>query len=243
MKILAKVEYLGTSYHGWQKQPNENSIQEEIEKVLSQILNTEINIYGSGRTDSGVHAKGQTFHFVIDKEVDLSRLLYSSNMLLPNDIHIISFKKVKDDFHARLSAKKKKYSYIINIGDKNPFIYGRSLHYPYPFDHLLFKQALELFKGKHNFKDFTSKEEDEDNFVRTIYSIDTVINEKMIYVDFVGNGFMRYMIRDIVGTALAVASGKENIDYIKKHLDSSCDRNITSYKAGSEGLYLIDVIY
>ena len=242
MKIKAIVEYLGTSYHGWQKQNNANSVQEEIEKVLSQILNTEVTIYGSGRTDAGVHAKGQVFHFVIDKEADLNRLLYASNMLLPNDIHIKSFELADDDFHARYSAKKKHYRYLINIGDKNPFIFGRTLYYPYPFNITKFIECLDMFIGTHNYQDFTSKEEDENNFIRTIDSIDVKQEEDALSIDLVGDGFMRYMIRDIIGTSLAVASDKEDISYIKKHLDST-NREIVSYKAGSEGLYLIDVIY
>lgn len=242
MKIKAIVEYLGTSYHGWQKQNNANSVQEEIEKVLSQILNTEITIYGSGRTDAGVHAKGQTFHFIIEKETDLDKLLYASNMLLPNDIHIKGFEVVDDEFHARYSAKKKHYRYLINTGDKNPFIFGRTLYYPYPFNVTKLIECLDLFIGTHNYQDFTSKEEDEDNFIRTIDSIDVKQEEDVLTIDLVGNGFMRYMIRDIVGTSLAIASGKEDISYIKKHLDSK-NREIVSYKAGSEGLYLIDVIY
>lgn len=242
MKIFAIVEYLGTSYHGWQKQPNANSIQEEIEKVLSQILNTETPIYGAGRTDAGVHAKGQTFHFEINKEVDLDKLLYSANMMLPNDIHIKFFKVTDDDFHARYSAKKKHYRYLINTGDKNPFIFGRTLFYPYPFDILKFIECLDKFEGTHNYQDFTSKEEDEDGFIRTIESIDVKQEEDDISIDLVGDGFMRYMIRDIIGTALAIASGKEDISFIDKHLDST-NREIVSYKAGSEGLYLIDVIY
>ena len=242
MKILAIVEYLGTSYHGWQKQPNAKSIQEEIEKVLSQILNEETPIYGSGRTDAGVHAKGQTFHFELHKEVDLDRLLYSSNMLLPDDIHIISFKEVSDDFHARYSAKKKHYRYLINTGDKNPFLFNRTLFYPYPFDIIKFIECLDMFEGTHNYQDFTSKEEDEDGFIRTIDSIDVKQEADDISIDLIGNGFMRYMIRDIIGTSLAIASGKEDISFITKHLDSK-SREIVSYKAGSEGLYLIDVIY
>ena len=242
MKIFAIVEYLGASYHGWQKQPNANSIQEEIEKVLSQILNTETPIYGAGRTDAGVHAKGQTFHFEINKEVDLDKLLYSVNMMLPHDIHIKSFKVADDDFHARYSAKKKHYRYLINTGDKNPFIFGRTLFYPYPFNILKFIECLDKFEGTHNYQDFTSKEEDEDGFIRTIESIDVKQEEDDISIDLIGDGFMRYMIRDIIGTALAIASGKEDISFIDKHLDSN-NREIVSYKAGSEGLYLIDVIY
>lgn len=242
MKIKAIVEYLGTNYHGWQKQINDRSVEEEIEKVLSKILDTEITIYGSGRTDAGVHAKGQVFHFVVEKDFDLDKLLYASNMLLPSDIHIKSFEVVNDDFHARYSANKKHYKYLINTGDKNPFIYGRTLYYPYPFNITKLIECLDLFIGTHNYQDFTSKEEDEDGFIRTIDSIDVKQEEDVLSIDLVGNGFMRYMIRDIIGTSLAVASDKEDIAYIKKHLDSK-NREIVSYKAGSEGLYLIDVIY
>ena len=242
MKIKAIVEYLGTNYHGWQKQTNDRSVEEEIEKVLSKILDNELTIYGSGRTDAGVHAKGQVFHFVVEKDFDLDKLLYASNMLLPSDIHIKSFEVVNDDFHARYSAKKKHYKYLINTGDKNPFIYGRTLYYPYPFNVTQLIECLELFIGTHNYQDFTSKEEDEDGFIRTIDSIDVKQEEDVLSIDLVGNGFMRYMIRDIIGTSLAVASSKEDIAYIKKHLDSK-NREIVSYKAGSEGLYLIDVIY
>ena len=242
MKIFAKVEYLGTSYHGWQKQINANSVQEEIEKVLSQILNTEISIIGSGRTDAGVHAKGQTFHFEVNKDVDLAKLKYASNMLLPDDIHIIELKEVDNDFHARYSAKQKHYQYLINTGDKNPFLFNRTLFYPYPFDIVKFIECLDKYEGTHNYQDFTSKEDDEDGFVRTIYSIDVKQEKDSVSIDLKGNGFMRYMIRDIIGTCLAIASGKEDISYISKHLDSA-NREIVSYKAGSEGLYLIDVIY
>lgn len=242
MKIFAKVKYLGTNYNGWQKQPGAPSIQENVEKVLSQILDKETAIYGSGRTDSGVHALGQTFHFEIYKDIDLERLRYSANMLLPNDIHIISFKEVDNDFHARFSAKGKHYQYRFYVGESDPFLNGRATYYPYPFDYDLLKEALSLFKGKHDYKNFTSKEDDEDNFVREIYDIKVNKVDNLISVDLVGNGFMRYMIRDIVGTSLAISSGKEDISFIKNHLDVN-DRYIVSYKAKAEGLYLIDVIY
>lgn len=242
MKILAKVSYFGKNYHGWQKQENDVTVQEEIEKVLSKILNTETSIYGAGRTDAGVHAKGQTFHFVCRDDVDIDKLRYSSNMLLGDQIHILSLTKVNDDFHARYSAKGKKYQYLINLGEVDPLKSDFMYHYPYPFDEKLFKEALKLFEGKHNYQDFTSKAEDEDNFVREIYSIEVNRNGNDLEVNLSGNGFMRYMIRDIIGTASAVASNKESLDFVKKHLDST-SREIVSYKAPSIGLYLIDVIY
>ena len=242
MKIFAKVQYLGTFYKGWQKQINEPSIQEEIEKVLSKILNTEINIYGSGRTDAGVHAYGQTFHFNVDKEVDLSRLKYSINMLLPKDIFVKELKEVGESFHARFLAKEKTYQYQIYFGDRDPFLNGRALHYPYEFDLDLFKEALGKFIGTHNYQDFTSKEEDEEGFVRTISSIDVFKEGKLLKINISGNGFMRYMIRNIIGTALAVSNKKENISFISSHLDKK-ERNIVSYKADACGLYLLEVKY
>ena len=241
MKILAKVSYLGTNYHGWQIQPNALTVQEVIEKTLSQILNSPTKIYGSGRTDAGVHALNQAFHFEVNKNVDLDRLKYALNSLLPDDISIRSLEEVEDDFHARFSVKKKHYQYRINVGEKNPFLANRSAYYPYPFDINKFVEALDLFVGKHNYLNFTSKEDDEDNYVREIYDIKVSLNET-IDVDLVGDGFMRYMIRDIVGTCLAVASDKEKITYITDRLDSEID-NHTAYRACPEGLFLIDVIY
>lgn len=241
MKILAKVSYLGTNYHGWQIQPNALSVQEVIEKTLSQVLNKPTKIYGSGRTDAGVHAINQAFHFELSKDFDLAKLKYALNSLLPSDISINSLEEVSDDFHARFSVKKKHYQYRINNGEKNPFLYQTSAYYPYPFDINKFVEALDLFVGKHNFLNFTSKEEDEDNYVREIFSIKVSLNET-INVDLVGDGFMRYMIRDIIGTCLAVASGKEDLTYISQRLDSD-NNNHTAYRATPEGLLLIDVIY
>ena len=241
MKILAKVQYLGTKFYGWQKQIDTPTVQEEIEKVLSKILDYEVNIYGSGRTDAGVHAKGQTFHFELKKDFDLNKLKYAFNSLICDDIHIDYFKVVNEDFHARFSATGKHYCYYINLKEKTPFNYQTSLYYPYPFDEDLFTEALRLFVGKHDFRNFTSKEEDEKNFMRNIYMIE-VMKEEFIEVHFYGDGFMRYMIRNVIGTALAVASKKENLNYISSKLDTK-ERDITSHKANSEGLCLLDVMY
>ena len=241
MKILAKVAYLGTNYHGWQIQPNGNTVQEEIEKALSKILNNPTKIYGAGRTDAGVHALNQSFHFELNKEMDLERLKYSLNSILPDDIAINSLVEVAEDFHARFCAKKKHYQYRINSGDKNPFLTNTSLYYPYPFVMTKFVEALDKFVGQHNFVNFTSKEEDEDNYIREIFDIRVSLNET-IDVDIIGDGFMRYMIRDIIGTCLAVASGKEDLTYISDRLDKDVDAH-TAYRASSEGLFLIDVIY
>lgn len=241
MKVLARVAYKGTNYQGWQKQVNAPTIQEEIETVLSKILNTPTTIQGSGRTDAGVHARGQAFHFEVKKDIDLDRLRYSVNCLLSKDIHIISMEKVNDDFHARYDVKEKHYSYTIYFGENNPFDNEFVYTYLKDLNINLLKEALVPFNGEHCFQDFTSKEEDEDGFVRRV-QITTEETSNKIIIHFVGDGFMRYMIRFMVGAAIAVAEGKESVGFIKYHL-SDKNREIIPFKAPSEGLVLEDVVY
>lgn len=243
MRILGICSYKGTNYYGWQKQVGYISVQSTIEKALSQVYDTEINITGSGRTDAGVHAFRQYFHFDVNKEKDLNQLAYSLNKMLPEDIKIISFEAVADDFHARYNAKKKIYKYRIVLTNKDPLLYDQAYIYPMDFDFALFVQALKKFEGIHTFKDFTSKEEDEGNFVREIYEIKMQrINDEVVVL-FIGNGFMRYQIRNMIGAAIAVASKKEPPEFIDYHLKEDKPREIISYKAPACGLYLMDVLY
>lgn len=245
MRLLCQVSYKGTNYQGWQKQIDTPTVQGTIEKVLSQILNTEINIYASGRTDAGVHAQKQYFHFDVEKDVDIDRLRYSANCLLPKDIFINAIQKVADDFHARYSAKGKTYTYLIRFGERNAFNFEYEANVPYDVDINLLSKVLKQFEGTHDFKDFTSKEEDDDKFVRTIFSVETrhIPEANQFLITFNGNGFMRYMIRDMVGAALAVSAHKEKEDFISYHLSDKKEREIISYKAPAEGLYLVDVNY
>ena len=243
MKILGICSYKGTNYYGWQKQVGFISVQSKIEEVLSQIYDTAITITGSGRTDAGVHAYKQYFHFVTEKDKDLKQLAYAMNKMLPEDIHILSLEKVADDFHARYNAKRKIYEYDILLKNKEVFNYDLAYLYPMDLDIDLLKEALKLFEGEHNYQDFTSKEEDEGNFIRTIYFIEVKQDKDLIKIRFEGNGFMRYQIRNMVGTAIAVANKKEDISFIKYHLDGNKKREIIAYKAPAVGLYLVDVIY
>ena len=243
MKVLGICSYKGTNYYGWQKQVGFISVQSKIEEVLSQIYDTPISITGSGRTDAGVHAYKQYFHFVTEKDKDLKQLTYAMNKMLPEDIHILSLEKVADDFHARYNAKRKIYEYDILLKNKEVFNYDLAYLYPMDLDIDLLKKALKLFEGEHNYQDFTSKEEDEGNFIRTIYSIEVKQDKDLIKIRFEGNGFMRYQIRNMVGSAIAVANKKEDISFIKYHLDGNKKREIIAYKAPAMGLYLVDVIY
>lgn len=244
MRVKAIVKYRGTNYHGWQKQIGDNSVQVEIETVLSKVLDEPISIYASGRTDAGVHALGQAFHFDTTKDnQDLERLKYSINLMLSKDIQILSFEKVADDFHSRYQAKVKTYEYKIILSSKEPFAYDLAFVCPYQINFGLLKEAMNRFTGKHDFKNLTSKEiDDEQGFVREIFDIHCEQVKNEITIRFTGNGFMRYMIRYMVGVALAIAMGREELSYIDEILDVD-ERKIVSYKAPAEGLYLVSVEY
>ena len=243
MRVLGVCSYKGTNYYGWQKQVGFVSVQSTIEEVLSKVYDSPITITGSGRTDAGVHALRQYFHFDTEKEKDLKQLAYSLNKMLPEDIKILSFEKVEDDFHARYNAKRKIYEYRIVLKNKDPFQDQLAYVYPMEFDFDLFKKALDKFVGKHNYQDFTSKEEDEGGFVREIYEIKVDKKDNNISVVFEGNGFMRYQIRNMVGAALNVSNKKEDLNFIDYHLKEDKNRVIISYKAPANGLYLVDVLY
>lgn len=243
MRVLGVVTYKGTKFQGWQKQPSVITIQGEIENKLSQILNAEITIFGSGRTDAGVHAYRQTFTFDVEKEVDLNKVCYSLNRMLDDDIKILALEKVADDFHARFSAKSKTYMYKIYLAMKEPFENELKYVYPFEFDFELFKAACKAYEGKHCFQDFTSKEEDEDGYVREVISVVATRQGNDVLVQFTGTGFMRYQIRNMVGVALAIASKNEDLSFIEKHLQEGKAREIVTYKAPPQGLYLVQVDY
>ena len=243
MRVRGICSYKGTNYYGWQKQVGFVSVQSTIEEVLSKVYDMPINITGSGRTDAGVHALKQYFHYDTTKEKDLKQLCYALNKMLPEDIKILSLEMVDDDFHSRYNAKKKIYEYRIVLKNKDPFQDELAFVYPMEFDFDLFKSALDKFVGKHNYQDFTSKEEDEGGFIREIYEINVTKNDHDIKVRFIGNGFMRYQIRNMIGAAISVANKKENLEFIDYHLKEDKKREIISYKSPANGLYLVDVVY
>ena len=245
MRYLAIVSYRGTNFCGWQKQSFSKlpSVEVTIEQVISRLLNKDTKIYGSGRTDAGVHALGQTFHFDSPKELDLNKFMHSMNELLPEDIRIQSIKPVIDDFHARFNAKGKTYIYKIrNAKVSSPFKSDLEYTLGQPLDIEKMVEAAKVFEGKHNFQNFNSKEEDDAGFVRDIKEISVSCKDDKIIISMTGDGFMRYMVRMIVGTLIQVGLGKLTSEDIKKILEDPV-RKPSSYKAPAYGLYLKEVLY
>lgn len=242
MRIRLDISYDGHNFMGFQRQPELRTVQGEIERVLTKIFNKETVITAAGRTDAGVHALNQVVTFEPNREIELNRLRYSLNCLLPNDIHVNEIREVSDDFHPRQSATSKVYRYLINVGEANPFYEN----YRYEFKRKLnldkMIEASKLFVGTHDFKNFTTKKEDLKNFVRTIYSLEIMQKENEITIEIKGDGFMRYMVRMIVGTLIMIGLGKENNDFIIERLNTD-DHNVVIYKVPGNGLYLVKVNY
>ena len=245
MRYFAKVSYRGTAYCGWQKQTVSKlpSIEDTIEAVLGRLLNQPTKIYGSGRTDAGVHALGQTFHFDSPKELDESKFMHSLNELLPKDIRVLEFKTVDESFHARFSAVSKTYIYKIrNAKTSSAFHSDLEWTLGQPLNVEKMKEATEIFKGEHNFQNFTSKEEDEQKFSRNIGVFDIKSQDSHIEITISGNGFMRYMVRMLVGSIVQVGLGKMSVHDLQDELESPV-RKPSSHKAPAYGLYLKEVIY
>ena len=242
-RIKCVVRYDGTNFLGFQIQKTGRTVQDELQKALSTINKKEMIIVGAGRTDARVHANGQVFHFDTDLKLSIVQWKLAINSLLPGDIHVTSVEKVDNDFHARYSAISKEYIYIINIDEYNPL----EANYVYQFCHFMdvekITRAAKLFEGKHDFRNFCANDEEETkNYIRTISSIELYTKDKKLHIIFNGDGFLRYMVRTIVGTLIEVGMGRQDEKYIINKLKAE-EHELVPYRAPGQGLYLEEVEY
>jgi tRNA pseudouridine38-40 synthase len=241
------IAYDGTSYSGWQIQPNGPSIQEHIQNALRIILrNSFISVIGSGRTDSGVHAKGQVAHFKTEQSIDVQKVLWSLNGLLPVDIRIKQLEEVSTDFHAQYDAIGKEYHYSLSLDRvADPFTRLYGWHISGRLDQDLLQEGIKHFIGTHDFTSFTNEQHAGSaakNPVRTLYRLDIVPNEGGICLEFEGNGFLYKMVRNIVGTLVCVGIGKMKASEIPIIFEAR-DRKRTPSAAPPHGLCLMKVYY
>lgn len=243
MRYKVTLAYDGNNYVGFQSQKNGLAIQDVIEKALKIIFKEDIRIVMASRTDAGVHAKGQVFHFDTNKKKDTYKLKGSINALIPKDIHIIEVKNVSDKFHARYSVKSKTYEYLINTGEYDVFLDGYAYQCFYKLDIDLMKKAAKLFLGTHDFSSFnTTPYKDKENQVRTISEFIIIKKKDLLTIRITGDGFLRNMVRIIVGSLIDLGRGQKSIDDIKKMLDEPC-KNTKRYNITGNGLYLVKIRY
>ena len=243
MRYKVTVAYDGNNYAGFQSQINALTIQDTIEKVLAQIFREKIRIVMSSRTDAGVHAKGQVFHFDSQVKKDLGKLKYSFNCLLPKDIHVLKIENVTEKFHSRFSVKNKTYEYIINTGEYDVFMDGYAYQCHYELDVDMMKKASKLFIGTHDFGSFnTSSIKEYPNQVRTISEFKITQKKDLIIIRVTSTGFLRNMVRIMVGTLIDLGRGQKTIKDIKNMLDHP-SKTTRRYNADPHGLYLIKIRY
>ena len=240
------IAYDGTNYCGWQAQTNGPSIQKIVQQALQTSLRHEVGVTGSGRTDTGVHARGQTAHFDTDREFDSSKLLFSLNGLLPKDIRILQIDAVDSTFHARYSARSKIYHYHLHLHKiANPFLRLYRYQVFQPLNLSIMKEASQLFLGTHDFTSFANDHQRGAvllNPVRTMFRLDLVEEEGGVRLEFEADGFFYKMVRNITGALVKAAAGKISPADLASIL-AARDRCKAPPTAPPHGLFLMKVLY
>ena len=241
MRYFIELAYKGTNYHGWQYQPNANSVQETLNKALSLLLKTEIDIIGAGRTDTGVHAKQMFAHFDYDSDIEVEPLVKKLNSFLPKDIVIFSIIKVANEAHARFDATKRTYEYHIHT-TKDAFESDDSWFVPSPLDLDKMNEACQLLFKYHDFECFSKTNTDVRTFNCVIFEAYWKQSGNTIVFTISADRFLRNMVRAIVGTMINIGTGKINLTDFEKIIESK-DRNEAGFSVPAHGLYLTQIEY
>jgi tRNA pseudouridine38-40 synthase len=248
MKPLRNIKLVlafdGTSYHGWQIQKNQETVQGELREAIRKITGEQACPAGSGRTDAGTHARGFVANFASVSSIATSNLVRALNSKLPPDIRILSAREVPADFHARRSARSKVYRYRIYGGAVMPPHLAREFfHYPYPVDIGRMAQAAAMFAGTHDFASFAAKGGGgRDNTVRHIYACRLRVTGRRLELTVEGDGFLHHMIRNMAGTLLELGRGQMTMAAFQALFDRR-DRTQAGFTAPARGLTLLKVRY
>lgn len=237
------IQYDGTNYHGWQMQANARTIQGELTRVVSILDHRAVTIYGAGRTDAGVHAEAQIANFFAEREFEPRLLRDAINGNLENDIRVLDVEPVPDSFNARFSAVQKTYLYRIWTADVlSPFLCRYVYHYRGELDTEKMQRASESLLGRHDFTAFTVASSDAEDHIRTLICLKFEQQPNEISIFVTADGFLRYMVRTIVGTLVDVGRGKRTVASVVEALES-LDRSRSGPSAPAHGLTLISVDY
>jgi tRNA pseudouridine38-40 synthase len=242
--IKIVIEYDGTKYKGWQRLgDSDNTIQHKIEAVLSKMAGENIEITASGRTDAGVHATNQVANFRTESTMPDHKMRSYCYEYLPEDIVVKTVEEVDLNFHARYNAKAKKYVYnICNNKAHNVFTRKYDYHVIQPLNIEKMRKASEILIGEHDFQSFTTLKSKKKPTVRDVYTINIVNEDGNIEISVQGNGFMKNMVRIIVGTLVEVGLGEKSVDEIGVILEKK-ERKYAGHIAPAKGLFLEEVNY
>lgn len=249
MNFKLLIQYDGTDFHGWQVQGGERTVQGELERIIGMLEDAPVKVAGSGRTDAGVHAEGQVANVFLNRKFTPEKLRGAINGNLWRDLRIMNVEKAEDDFHARFSAKMKTYVYrIVNAPVMSPFWLRYAHHETRPLDVGRMNTAARLFLGEHDWTAFSAANSDTEHRVRTIKDFnvesfwDSRAGASVIEFRISANGFLRYMVRSIVGTMLEVGRGEKDFDTIRTAIVTG-NRSLSGQTAPANGLTLLKVHY
>lgn len=245
-RIRLTVSYDGTDFHGWQIQPGLPTIQQQLEDIFAGIEKRHVHVAGSGRTDAGVHALAQTAAVTLGNPIPLINLRRAVNRLLPPTIRVLAVEEVHVNFHPRYDAISKTYEYRIWRGEIVPPFDQRFVHHhPYPMNDDLFIEAAGLFVGEYDFSAFAAAD-DADHLgrskVRRIFAVEACRNGDLLTCRVTGSGFLKHMVRNIVGTLIEAGKGNAHAERIRYLLMAPRDVRATP-TAPAKGLFLIEVTY
>jgi tRNA pseudouridine38-40 synthase len=239
-RYFLEISYKGTAYSGFQTQENANTIQAEVEKAFLVLQKERVTMTGSSRTDAGVHAQQNFFHFDYGGIIH-PQFLYKINAILPADIVIQGLKPVNDNAHCRFDAVSREYKYFI-YRKKNPFLQDRAFFYPYKLDMELLEIAAEIVKEYHDFTSFSKRNTQVKTFSCDIISSQWLQYEGCLVYNVKGNRFLRGMVRALTATMLKVGTGKLSIDEFRAIIDAK-DCTKASFAVPAHGLFLVSVQY
>ncbi len=240
MRFFVEFSYKGTAYHGWQIQPNANTVQAELNKALSILLNIPVEVSGAGRTDAGVHAKQMFAHFDIEKNFDIEKLVFKLNSFLPDDIAVSDIVKVDDDTHCRFAATSRTYQYHISK-QKDPFN-SQAYFYYKKLDVNAMNTACKYLLGKQDFTSFSKVHTQTFTNNCEVMLARWDDNGSELVFTIKADRFLRNMVRAIVGTLLAVGEGKISADSIIGIIANK-DRSSAGVSVPAQGLFLIEIEY
>ncbi|MFZ2145709.1 MAG: tRNA pseudouridine(38-40) synthase TruA [Sedimentisphaerales bacterium] len=241
--IKLTIQYDGSRYHGWQTQPGKRTIQGELVEAVSNLLGVRTYVHGASRTDAGVSALGQVALFEIDSPIPTENFPKAINGRLPRDIVVTSAEEVPWGFDLMSGVKSKLYRYTIYIGRHRPVLrLNQCWHIPKKLDVDAMNQAAQLLVGKKDFKSFASAADRREDSVRTIFRCDVTAEDKWIYVDVEGDGFLYNMVRNIVGTLVEIGRGRWKPEKINEILEAK-DRTAAGPLAQAQGLCLMWIKY
>ncbi len=243
MRISLGIEYDGSQFYGWQRQCHAASVQQAVEEAVSSVADAPVRVYAAGRTDTGVHAMEQVAHFDSPTERDVKAWTTGVNMYLPDSVSVLWARPVDEDFHARNSARARRYRYIILNRGTRPALLNRRVTWVFQsLNQATMQEAANYLQGTHDFSSYRALSCQAKSPVRSVHEINVIRQGEFVYIDVYADGFLHHMVRNMAGVLITIGKGERDASWAQKVLRHR-DRTLGGVTAQADGLYLVKVQY